>query len=70
MKHRSFPLKLPPAEVAENTVPNANIGDPVAAMDVDADDVLMYTLGDTADDGAFFIVPTTGQLQTDGRLGL
>ena len=49
-------------------MPNANIGDPVAAMDVDDGDVLMYTLGDTADDSAFAIVPTTGQLQTKAAL--
>ena len=49
-------------------MPNANIGDPVAAMDVDDGDTLTYTLGDTPDDDAFAIVPTTGQLQTKAAL--
>ena len=58
-----FPDTIAPIEVAENTVPNANIGDPVVAMDVDADDVLMYML-DAADRTLFAIVEATGQLQT------
>ena len=45
-----FPAETATRSVAENTVPNANIGDPVVAMDVDDGDVLTYMLGDTADD--------------------
>ena len=53
--------------IAENTVSGENIGDPVAATDVDADTTLAYTLGGT-DAAAFSIVRTTGQLQTSGDL--
>ena len=49
--------------VAENTKAKANIGAPVAAMDVDRGDTLTYTLGDTH--RAFFAIDsTTGQLKT------
>ena len=40
-----------------------NIGDPVAARDVDTGDTLTYTLGGT-DDGSFDIDEDTGQLKT------
>ena len=49
--------------VAENTVSGENIGDPVAATDVDTEDILTYTLGGT-DAASFSIVSTSGQLQT------
>ena len=53
--------------VAENTATNTNIGDPITATDVDRG-MLIYTLGDTADDSAFRIVSTSGQLQTRAPL--
>ena len=59
-----FPAETATRSVDENTVPDANIGPPVVAMDVDADDVLMYTLEDATDSALFAIVATTGQLQT------
>ena len=62
-----FPAETATREVPENTASDANIGLPVAAMDVDdGDTTLAYTLG--ADDDAFAIVPTTGQLQTRAAL--
>ena len=45
------------------------IGDPVAAMDVDADDTLTYRL-DAAGDMSFDIDPATGQLMTECSAGL
>ena len=64
-----FPAETATREVPENTASDANIGLPVAAMDVDdGDTTLAYTLGNTADDDAFAIVPTTGQLQTRAAL--
>ena len=53
--------------VAENTATNTNIGDPITATDEDRG-MLIYTLGDTADDSAFRIVSTSGQLQTRAPL--
>ena len=54
--------------IAENTASGENIGAPVAATDVDANnDTLTYTLGGT-DAAAFSIVRTTGQLQTRAAL--
>ena len=47
-----FPATIAPIEVAEDTVPGTNIGNPVVATDVDSDDKLTYTLGTT--DAAFF----------------
>ena len=52
-----FPSTITPISVAENTVPNANIGDPVVAMDEDSGDTLTYTLGGTADAASFDVVP-------------
>ena len=52
--------------VAENTVPNTNIGDPVLATDED-DDMLKYTLAG-AGAGSFMIVDTSGQLRTNAAL--
>ncbi len=52
-------------EVAENTDPNTNIGDPVAAND--PDDTLTYTLGGT-DAASFDIDTSTGQLKTKAPL--
>ena len=48
--------------VAENAVPESNIGTPVIATDADTD-TLTYTLGGN-DAGSFSIVDTSGQLQT------
>ena len=53
--------------VAENTASGQNIGDPVAATDVDTGDTLVYTL--SGDDAvSFSIVSTSGQLQTNAAL--
>ena len=70
------PVKNPPAfnpgtvetiSVAENTVAGTDIGDPVTAVDSDANDTLTYSL-DTASAKVFTIVDDTGQLQTKGAL--
>ena len=50
--------------VDENTAAEMAIGDPVAAMDMDADDTLTYSL-DAAGDMSFDINPATGQLMTE-----
>ena len=63
-----FPAETATRSVAENTVPDANIGNPVVAMDVDDGDTLTYMLGNTTDDDAFAIVATTGQLKTKEAL--
>ena len=54
-------------DVDENTEAAMEIGDPVAAMDVDADDTLTYTL-DEMGDMYFDINPATGQLMTEAAL--
>ena len=53
--------------VPENTVAGTDIGDPVTAVDSDANDTLTYSL-DTASATVFTIVAGTGQLQTKGAL--
>ena len=53
--------------VAENTDAGENIGDPVAATDVDRYSVLTYSL-DGTDAASFSIVSTSGQLQTSAAL--
>ena len=53
--------------VVENIAAGENIGLPVAATDAD-NDSLSYSLGETADDNAFDIVSTTGQLKTKAAL--
>ena len=50
--------------VAENTAVKANIGDPVAARDVDRGDTLTYGLLSGTDADSFDIDSTTGQLKT------
>ena len=52
--------------VAENTASGTNIGNAIAATDMDGD-TLTYTLGGT-DSAAFGIVSTSGQLQTKAAL--
>ena len=53
--------------VAENTAAGENIGDPLAATDVDAGATLTYSLG--GDDAASFDIATsTGQLMTKADL--
>ena len=52
--------------VAENAVPESNIGTPVTATDADSD-TLTYTLGGN-DAGSFSIVDASGQLQTNAYL--
>ena len=59
----SEPINL---DVAENTVPRRNVGDPITATDPD-EDGLTYTLsGPDAD--SFAIVATSGQLRTKAAL--
>ena len=53
--------------VAENTPSGENIGDPVAATDLDNGDTLVYSLGGT-DADSFDIVTTSGQLLTKDPL--
>ena len=53
--------------VAENTAAGQNIGDAVAATDVDSNTTLLYTLSG-ADASSFSIVSTSGQLQTNAAL--
>ena len=52
--------------IAENTASGTNIGNAIAATDMDGD-TLTYTLGGT-DSAAFGIVSTSGQLQTNAAL--
>ena len=52
--------------IAENIAADTNIGTAVAATDAD-NDTLTYSLGGT-DAGAFSIVSTSGQLQTNAAL--
>ena len=52
-------------EVAENTAAHENIGEPVAATDLD-NDPLTYAIRN--DSGLFAIVASTGQLRTKGSL--
>ena len=54
-------------DIAENTMADQDIGDPVAASDPDNGDTLTYTLGGT-DAASFGIVSTSGQLQTKAAL--
>ena len=62
-----FAMATTTVSVAENTDPGMDIGDPVAATDVDAGDTLTYTLG--GDDAASFdIDASTGQLMTSAAL--
>ena len=63
-----FPDTIAPIVVAENTVPEANIGNPVVATDVDSGDKLTYTLENP--DASFAIDEDTGQLQTKACTGL
>ena len=53
--------------VEENTAAGVDVGLPVAADD-DDNDILTYTLGDTAADDAFDIEPATGQITTKAEL--
>ena len=62
-----FDFDMAEKSVAENTDAGENIGDPVAAMDVDADDTLTYTLGGE-DMDSFDIDSATGQLMTSADL--
>ena len=53
--------------VAENTAAGTDIGDPVAAKDVDSGDSLTYELGG-ADAADFAIDAGTGQISTSAAL--
>ena len=61
-----FPDTIAPIVVDEGTVPEANIGNPVVATDVDSGDKLTYTLENP--DASFAIDEDTGQLQTKDPL--
>ena len=63
----AFDASMAEIMVAENTAAGEALGDPIAAMDVDADDTLTYTLsGDDAE--SFAIDGATGQLTTMAAL--
>ena len=62
-----FPSETGDRTVAENTPPDRNIGDPVAATDDDNGDTLTYSLSGT-DAASFDIVPSSGQLRTKAAL--
>ena len=53
--------------IEENTAAGKDVGVPVEAGDGD-DDILTYTLGETAADGAFDIDQATGQIKTKAGL--
>ena len=55
-------------EVAENTVAETAIGNPIAATEVDTRDTLVYSLAATSDYAHFAIDTGTGQLKTGGAL--
>ena len=62
-----FALATTTRSVAENTAAGENIGEPLAATDVDAGATLTYSLG--GDDAASFDIATsTGQLMTKAEL--
>ena len=63
----AFDADMAERMVEENTAAGEALGDPVAAMDVDADDTLTYTLG--GDDAESFAIDgATGQLMTMAAL--
>ncbi len=51
-------------EVAENTAPGGNVGDPVAAMAANTDEILAYTLEGT--DEQYFNIDSMGQITVGG----
>ena len=55
-------------EVAENTVAETAIGNPIAVTEVDTRDTLVYSLAATSDYAHFAIDTGTGQLKTGGAL--
>ena len=59
----TFPSGTVTRRVAENAAAGQNVGDPVAAMDTDTGDELIYSLEGT-DEPSFTIVRTSGQIQT------
>ena len=63
----SFDSTSTTRSVAENAAAGHDIGAPVAAMDPDSGETLTYRLEGT-DAAAFDIVPTSGQLRTQGAL--
>ncbi len=54
-------------EIHEDTKSGSNIGEPVSATDMDAGEILEYSLAD-ADTGAFEVDSRTGQLRTKAKL--
>ena len=64
----TFPATTATRRVDENAATNQDIGVPVAATDVDANDSLTYSWGGGADDASFDIDMSTGQLKTKDAL--
>ncbi len=63
----AFDADMAEIMVAENTAAGEALGDPIAAVDMDADDTLTYTLG--GDDAESFAIDgETGQLMTMAAL--
>ena len=62
-----FAAETDARSVAENTVADEDIGEPVEASDADTGDTLTYTLGG-ADAASFAIEESTGQLKTRAAL--
>ena len=64
----TFPAGPHSRSVDENTEADQEIGLPIEATDVDANDSLTYSFGGGTDDISFDIVTTTGQLKTKAAL--
>ena len=64
----TFPAGPHSRSVDENTEADQEIGLPIEATDVDANDSLTYSFGGGTDDTSFDIVTTTGQLKTKAAL--
>ena len=64
----SFDAQTATRTVDENTVAGQDIGAPVEATDVDANDSLTYGLGGGTDDASFGIDTSNGQLKTKAAL--
>ena len=62
-----FPSNTAARNVAENTSPGEDIGEPVAATDPE-DDTLTYSLDDSIDADSFSIDASSGQLRTRAAL--
>ena len=60
----SFSQATAARNIRENTAAGMKIGGPVAAMETDIGDILVYTLDDGTDAASFDIDKATGQLMT------